>query len=759
MSRFWRINTIWRKELVDTLRDRRTVIAMVLVPMVLYPALMLGSLQALEVQVSFLVRQEYTVAVADEAAQVWLRRVIDSDPARKSPEENIPAEELVQRGQPGRATREEMAKELGHEGNESAGRGGVRARPPPFRVIVAADVRKEVESGRAHVGILLDGPPPTSESDTSVEMQMIYDESDVRSTRFAAPGLRGVIDRANRALVERRLAALRLQPTLVRPLRLVETNIAPPEKMAGAALGQIVPLILILMTITGSIYPAIDLTAGERERGTLETLMVAPVATVELIAGKFIVVTLIGMISAVLNLLSIGGTIYLGGLGQVLTQGEQFIFPLSALPWILVLLIPMAVMFSAVLLAVCSFARSFKEAQNYIMPVMVAAMIPGVVGILPGTRLEGPILVMPVANIVVLTRDLFLGRFDYNAIALVALSTSLYAGAAVAVAAKLFGQEAVLFSDSGSIRTLFVRRFFRRRSNPSIAQALLLLALVYTLNFYIQQAINSSSLAQGPAFMIAIASTLIVLLLISPLAACWYLRIDAREALRLRAPGVAPIIAALCFGTSTWVLAKAWIVVQQRWLPMDPAMLRGIEQQMAWMGDISPAIAVVFLALVPAMCEEIFFRGFVLSGVCESLKRPAAVLVVAMGFGLFHYSAHRLVATACLGVLLGLLVVQSRSIWPAMLAHFMHNCVSVLTQQIPQFNQWLEQNGMPSGLDAAPSPTWIIAASIAVLVGVITLAISPREQVVPRLPAAQQSGATENVRRFVNRPDSSIRAE
>ncbi len=719
MSRFWRVNTIWRKELVDTLRDRRTVIAMVLVPMVLYPALMLGSLQALEVQVSFLVRQEYTVAVADENVQRWLRRLIDSDPARKLDQPDAPAETLVGTNEPGRATRAEIERELRAEGASSAARAGVRARPPPFRIVVEPQVREAVREGSAHVGVTLSGPLQALEADGALEVTLIFDESEVRSTRFAAPGLRGVLERANRRTVEQRLARVGLEPEFIRPLRVQDENIASAERMAGAALGQIVPLILILMTITGSIYPAIDLTAGERERGTLETLMVAPVATVELIAGKFIVVTLIGMLSAVLNLVSIGGTIYLGGLGQVLTQGEQFIFPLSALPWILVLLIPMAVMFSALLLAVCSFARSFKEAQNYIMPVMVAAMIPGVVGILPGTRLEGPILVMPVANIVVLTRDLFLGRFDYNAIFLVALSTSLYAGAAVAVAAKLFGQEAVLFSDSGSIKTLFQRRFFRPRRVPSVAQALLLLALVYTLNFYIQQALGKSGLANGPGYLVAVALTLTTLLLIGPLASAWYLRCDVADTFRLRVPAPLPIFAALCFGASTWVLAKAWIVLQQHWMPLDPAFLQALEQQLGWLRDTSPLVAVFLLALVPAVCEEFFFRGFVLSGVRDGLNRYAALIIVSLAFGLFHYSAHRMVATSVLGLLLGLLVLRSASLWPAMLAHFLHNGISILSERWPDFRGWLEQSGMPSALDQLPSQPWLLVASGLTCLGVV----------------------------------------
>ncbi|MFQ5806426.1 MAG: ABC transporter permease subunit, partial [Phycisphaerae bacterium] len=421
MSRFLRISTIGRKELIDTLRDRRTVIAMILVPMVLYPALMLGSLQAIEIQFSYLVTEEYDIGVASEEIQRWLRRLIDSDPARREEAPGTPAEELVERSRSDAQQESDRSAKpsLKKTGTQTA-KSGVREKPPEYTIWVVTDVGQAVVDGAVHVGVLLAGEPPLPGVAGSTKVVVAFDESEIRS-EIAAAGVQGVLERASLSLLLQRLKEHGLRMDFVQPIALDEWNVASPERMAGAILGTIVPLILIVMTITGAIYPAIDLTAGERERGTLETLMVAPVPTVDLIAGKFIVVTLIGLMSAVLNLLSMGGTIYLGGLGSILTRGADFVFPLWALPWILVLLIPLAVMFSAILLAVCSFARSFKEAQNYILPVMLAVLIPGVVGILPGTRLEGPILIMPVANIVVLTRELFLGRFDYFAIFVVAL--------------------------------------------------------------------------------------------------------------------------------------------------------------------------------------------------------------------------------------------------------------------------------------------------------------------------------------------------
>ncbi len=731
MSRFSRINTIWRKELIDTLRDRRTVIAMVLVPMVLYPALMLGSLQAIELQHSFLIREEYDVAVADEATQVWLRHVIDRDALRRESATRPAAEggdaADAAEGPNGRRTQ--------------TARSNVREKPPPFKVFVVDDVAAAVSAGEMHVGILLGGQPPQPGTFATAHVQLVFDESEIRSS-IAAAGLQGILERANAQLVMERLAQYELDPSFIQPLALVEHNVASAEKMAGAILGQIVPLILIIMTITGAIYPAIDLTAGERERGTLETLMAAPVPTVDLIAGKFVVVAAVGLMSALLNLLSIGGTVYLGGLGDVLTQGSQLVFPLAALPWVLLLLVPLAVMFSALLLAVCSFARSFKEAQNYVMPVMIAALIPAVVGILPGTRLEGPILVMPVANIVVLTRDLFMGRFDPGAILWVLMSTSLYAATAIAIAARLFGQEAVLFSDAGSVKTLFQRRFFKPADHPTAAAALLCLAVIYTLNFYVQTALGRTGMGGSIGYLVAIALTLVLLLGMGPLVAAYYTRVRLPTAFSLRSAEPLGYVAAICLGLSTWVLGRAWNVAQQEWLPMDPEAARMISEQFAAIDTASPWLLVLLLALIPALTEEWFFRGYVLSGLRGSIGRWGAILLVAFAFGLFHYSAHRLVLTTGLGILFGLLAIHYRSIWPAMLAHGMHNSLTLLSAHEQGLWPWLRAAGFAPNVEGMPAPAWIAGAAMLTLIGVVLCLVrtEPREQSAGAA-AAVKSGA------------------
>ncbi|MBL8879335.1 MAG: CPBP family intramembrane metalloprotease [Phycisphaerales bacterium] len=734
MSRFSRINTIWRKELTDILRDRRTVLAMVLVPIVLYPVLMLGSLQAFEAQAGRLRQEKYVVAVNSEVTQRWLKRIIDTDGARRMMDQGLPATAPAPSSRPAADDPEEPASptaETGDAGDQQERvRTDVRHKPPPLEIIIVRDVPRAVNAGHAHTGVILNGPSPIADGGASSEVLVVTDQAEIRS-EIASAAVGGILSRLNYQLLWQRLQREQLPSTFVEPVKITDQRIATPRKMGGSILGQIVPLILIVMTISGAVYPAIDLTAGERERGTLETLVVAPVPTMDLIAGKFIVVTLIGMLSAFLNLLSIGGTIWLGGFGSLLSRGAAVQIPLDSLPLVLLILIPLAVMFSGTLLAVCSFARSFKEAQNYVMPVLVAAMIPAVVGSLPGTRLEGPILVIPVANIVVLTRELFLGRFDPQAILWVMSSTSVYAAAAVAVAAKLFGQEAVLFADAGSIRTVFQRRFFKPARVPSTAQALLMLAVVYPLNFFIQRAIGDSQAFQGNVrFFYALSAVLVGLFAFLPLATAVYTRIQISSAFSFRSASPAAWLAALCLGASTWILASAWLAVQQMWLPMDEAFVEQMEVLMGWIKDMPVLAIVFFMAVVPAVCEELFFRGYALSGVRSGMGRWGSILIIGIAFGVYHQSVHRLITTMALGMLFATLVLQSRSLWPAMLAHVMHNSILILTATVPDVHRTLVETGWVYGAAgvSVPPTGFVLAGAALLCLGLAMSALAARER-------------------------------
>src|SRR5205085_9996376 len=182
---------------------------------------------------------------------------------------------------------------------------------------------------------------------------------------------------------------------------------------------------LILMTITGAVYPAIDLTAGERERGTLEILVAAPVPRLALLFAKYVSVVTVAMLTALVNLVSMTVTLLLTGLGPLIFKGAGLTFPLVVEVFALLLLF--AAFFSAVLLTLTSFARSFKEAQAYLIPLMLASLAPGLLAMMPGLKLQGVLMVLPLVNIVLLARDLFTGDMEPIVATVVVLTTLVYA--------------------------------------------------------------------------------------------------------------------------------------------------------------------------------------------------------------------------------------------------------------------------------------------------------------------------------------------
>ena len=142
-----------------------------------------------------------------------------------------------------------------------------------------------------------------------------------------------------------------------------------------------------------------------------------------------------------------------------------------------------------------------------------------------------------------------------------------------------------------------------------------------------------------------------------------------------------------------------------------------LEAQLGWITKLNPFTLVFFLALVPALCEELFFRGFVLSGVRTALDKYWATIIIALAFGLSHYMIQRLPATAMLGAVMAILVIQFRSIFPAMLAHFMHNGLTTLSTHPEGLLPTFTKLGFDTGAEGYPPAMWLVGAVMLTLIG------------------------------------------
>jgi len=693
------VSIIFRKELIESLRDRRTLIAMVVVPILLYPVLMLGSIHAAQFQSGKMQREEIRIAVPDDATAQRLSAEIAADNAAV-PAGSPEAAECIRR----------------------------------YDMLVTPDPRDALRKGAVQVAIVPSAGPKTwNRWEIDPPFVLCYDSAEIRS-EMARTRLERVLERRRVAVREERLARLpEEQRELFAPRPIPVENVASPEKVGGSLLGNVLPLILALMTITAAVYPAIDLTAGERERGTLETLMVAPVPVIDLIVGKFLVVAAVSLIAAALNLASIGLTLRFGDVQEMLAQGMQARIPVAVLPLILLAMVPFAILFSAILIAVASFARSFKEAQHYVMPVIMAALIPGTAGALPGVELQGAMTVIPVANMVLLTRELLLGHFANWPAMVVALgSTCFYAVVAVIVAAKLFGQEAVLFADAGSWKTIFRRRLFVPRAIPTPAMVLLYLAVLFPVWFHIQGQLSG---------YIGLSAMLIVIFFgVLPLAFAWYLKLDWRGTFSLRSVAPSQWVGALAIGLGTWAIAYEVLVLQSRIIPL-PAGLGDADAQMVKMlAGWSLPMLVLTLGVVPGVCEELTFRGLVLSGL-EPTRRPVtAVVIAAVFFAAFHFLFFRFGVTVALGILLGYVCWRTGSIGPAILIHVMHNSWLFVLSRWDRLAASLGAADMDA---KSHLPARIIAAAAALVVlGVVLIRLRARE---PDGQRAQSPAAPEAV--------------
>jgi len=256
-------------------------------------------------------------------------------------------------------------------------------------------------------------------------------------------------DFRDRAIRER-LQARHLPGELADPLRVEERNVAPPEKVGGVVLGGLVPYFVIILSLTGTMYPAMDLTVGEKERGTIETILCSPISRISLVLGKFLMVFTASLSTAALAIGSMALTLaaaskMVGGMPHISGMGLEFKISVSAVFWVFLMIVPLALLFSAALLAISLFARNFKEAQSYLSPLTIVVVAPAIVSVLPGVELNAGMSLIPILNTSLVSKEIVSGTYHWGYIALIFGSSCVYAAVALWVAIRLFQREEVLF--------------------------------------------------------------------------------------------------------------------------------------------------------------------------------------------------------------------------------------------------------------------------------------------------------------------------
>ena len=397
------VGIVYRKELMDSLRDRRTLISTIVMPLLLIPVMTIGFGAF---AVSMVKRAE------KETPRIMILGGADS-PATVAAIERIPGAVFVPE-----------AKDYASQISNKTIRAAVRI-PEGFDATVK-------EGGEAP------------------KVEIYVYEGELKS-EIAGQRIRAVFDDLRQKTIEARLAQRNLSPAMLRPFEIAKKNVAPEEKVSAALSSAMLPYLVILMCLTGAMYPAMDLTAGEKERGTMETILTSRVSRTHLVLGKFLLVLTASIATALLAVSSMGFSshfatqMFADKIPANSAAQFQLNFSPRALMAVFALIVPVGVLFSSALLAISLFAKSYKEAQSYISPLMIVVIVPAVASLMPGVELNWRLALVPVLNTSLVSKEILTGTYHWQYIAAVFVSSCVYASAALGIAVHLFQREDVLF--------------------------------------------------------------------------------------------------------------------------------------------------------------------------------------------------------------------------------------------------------------------------------------------------------------------------
>jgi sodium transport system permease protein len=384
------ILTILQKELRDTLRDRRTLIVMIIVPIFLMPALF-GAVGRIS---SSSATQTSTVALTGRASAPALIGRLQADPKLVLRFENDPA-------------------------------AAVRSQRADVGIVVPPGFQARVAAGR------------------SAPLQLVQNTTRSGSSGAAAR-LQTDIAAYSAGVVATRLQARGLSSGILAPVLVGQVDVSTKEERGGLLLSFILPLFVIIYAITGGMYTAMDVSAGEKERSTLEALLLTPATRLEITLGKLLAVSVVAFITIVAAMSSM---VYSLAHFPIATGNGGFTARLdpSVAPLVFVLGILLALAFAALELALGILARSFKEAQSYITPLYLISFVPvAIINSIPSFQPAPALFLVPPLNGVLLFKEALLGHADALHAALTLASLLLFAAVSVAITVNMFTREKVL---------------------------------------------------------------------------------------------------------------------------------------------------------------------------------------------------------------------------------------------------------------------------------------------------------------------------
>jgi sodium transport system permease protein len=677
---FSNVLLIFRREFRDQMRDRRTLFTIIVLPIFLYPLMGMLFLQI-------------TQFMQQHPTQI---RIVGSDNLPDSPD-LLNADQFSDAVLPANLAdlvQLEIVKSfpkhdstlLRDQAQQEINRGEVDA-----VVFIPEGFSNQLDNFRQQLkNRQLEAQNGVAEADLSSmpvlpQPTILFNAASDQSL-IAHNRLQLVLDRWRNLMVDQNLLQSHVPKVATRPFEVEHTDVAAPVRRRAAMWSKILPFIVLVWALTGAFYPAIDLCAGEKERGTLETLLSGPALRSEIVWGKLLTVMSFSVATAILNLFSLGLTALLY-LRQFSAAGATQLAPppWSTIFWLVLAIVPCSALFSALALAIASFAKSSKEGQYYLLPLLMFSLPLMTLSLMPSAELTLGSSLIPLTGLMLLLRVAIEGRI-IEALPLLPVIAMVNGGCcclAIRWAISQFQNENVLFGENEQVSlTGMLRNTWRNRgATPTLAQALFGGFLLLAVRFI------ASTFASTPdswgGFVKCMLMTQIGVIAAPAIVLTLLLSRKRLQTLSLhKLPKWWTIPAAAAIAVCLHPLATSIHRAISLIYPLNPAVLEQL-QPIQLMLQGAPLIQVILvIALLPAICEELAFRGFLLSGIRSQTKPLTAIIIASVFFGLTHGIIQQSIFAALIGVLIGVISVRTGSLLPAIAFHFANNALVLVASRI-----------------------------------------------------------------------------
>ncbi len=726
VSSLWAAISLARRDLLEFLRDRRTVAVTLLLPMITYPLVALSS--SLGVRTGL-----QTTAERQSATSLSL---VFSGPES-----------------PRLATRLGMLLLDAKENFPPGWPSDVFAEIEP-----AKKAKQLLDSGK--VDLWIDVPEGfTQELAAFDTVNLIAHVSDKHpASNKTRKQFKSLMESFATQVREERMGLADVPLSLFDPINLTFEGKEPEEAIADrriiAPISGAILVLLAVLTMTGSFYPAIDAIAGEKERGTIETLLIVPCRTQDIVFGKFLAIFGVTLATLAANVISILLTILVSLRYFPDGSADYYLQNIGRGACItLISFIGLSSVASAMSLAVTTASKSVKEAQNTLTPVILLISALAGVALLPGISNDGFVPAVPFTGQIVVSQDALTPPIeqplitDDNQISsswkmtkpiveLAPLLTTILSSIGVTWV-LLRGTAAMLTDEDILFRGPDAASGFARpapRLVPGVIHGGLALAVGLAGLWYVQGISPANIVLAIPAQQLAVVAPLAMLL--------WWQRVNVRKTFSLYWPGtgsawpsflggLSALLGGILTGGGLFIIGAA-VLLQLTSIEMSPAMKQLSEKILSLMLDQPWWLAWILIAILPACLEELLFRGWVLSAFCgekPSTQRMAlAVFAQAICFALFHLLPERMPQTFLLGIALGTIVLLTKSIYPAILCHVANNSMPLILLFMTgiQDKDSLPTSATADAMNLSLPPLAIVSAAGVVVLGAILLIVSQR---------------------------------